>query len=163
MRHAGLSKTARRFSLVRVSAQVALRNSSVEKIRDGQANMAVASATVCQDPNQDTSTVAHQFRRKCVPMQYTVAGMVRLHGRKAINQHAATKASALVSARMVGVASVANLRQTLIVTLMIAITLAAPPENVQIASANVGGPPPAMPSKDPNALHGTGPTKKEIS
>jgi len=116
MQHAGLSKTARRFSLVRVSAQVALHNNLVDQILDGQVNMALASATVCQDPNRDISTVAHQLQKKCVPMTYTVVGMVRLYGSKASNQHVATRVSALVSARMAGVASDANLRQTLSVT-----------------------------------------------
>jgi len=101
---------------VRVSAQVALRKDLVDQILDGQVSMALASATVCQDPNRDISTVAHQLLRKCVSMTHTVVGMVRLHGSQASNQHAATRVSALVSARMAGVASGANLRQTLSVT-----------------------------------------------
>ena len=55
---------------MRVFAQAVLRQT---KVRYGQASMVPASAIVCQDPAQANSTVAQQFRGRCVSLP-TIGG-----------------------------------------------------------------------------------------
>jgi len=70
-------------------------------------------------------------------MPNTVVVMARLHGRGARMQNAAMKGSALVSAKVAGVAGVASLHQTLLVISMTAMHMVKPLERVQIANAPV--------------------------